>query len=299
MKKIRIGIFFLLLIALFCLICSGCKEPVVYVNYYVDGIKAETPPDHNFYVVQSLDCNNEEANATWNSETWELTYQPVKKDTEINVHFTYTPFPFTIDGIGFETLQDAFSYAAGYESVTIETTANFSGYAASATGTDITLNLNGFILDGAGFDTITCNGKMIINGEGTITNTIVGEYSKSLVNFGALTLNNVNIENGTTNVSVWNSNNGGSTMVMNECVVKRTDDCIVVINSGEMSLNSCTIEGAGIETHPVLYINAEEAFLTAKGGAITNTSTGYSVYLESGTAVLEECEAANSYGLEE
>lgn len=288
-------IFTSLLLFMFC----GCKTAEVNINYYVDGNLSVAPPDWNFYDVASVETDNDKINVTWDSSSWTLNYDEAKKDTQINVYFTYTASPFKINGVGYKTLQDAFASVTDSNPVTIETTADFDGFAATPVGSNITLNLNGFTLDGVGFDTITCNGTLTINGEGTITNTVLGEYSKSLVNYGNLTVNNVIIENTTANVSVWNSNNGGSIMNINECTINRDQpDCIVVINSGEMYINSGSISGAGDKTHPVVYNNAEIAVLTLNGGSITNTGEGYDVYKDEGEVILNGTEFSNSYGID-
>lgn len=298
MKQLRTGFLLFLLCLLSCLTFTGCKEPVVTINYFVDGIKTDAVPDYTFYDVISIESTNEAANATWNENTRSLAYTPVKKDTEINIYFEYTKYPFKINGVGFESLQDAFNSAVSDGSIIIETTANYTGHATTPTNSDITLNLNGFTLDGAGENTIICNGKLIINGEGTITNSVSGDFSKSLVNYGALTINNVTIDNATSNVSVWNSNNGGSTMVMNECTVTHSQDCIVIINSGEMNLNNCTISGIGGETHPTIYSNTDIAVLNLNGGTVTNHATGYTAFLENGIININNCVIENTYGLE-
>lgn len=278
----------------------GCEEPVLTVNYYIDGELNNTTPDRNFYDFVSIECSNEKAQATWDENTWKLTTADIKKDTTVNIYFKYTDSPFKINGVGYATLQDAFNSVTDTTPTVIETTADFSGFAATPVGSDITLNLNGFMLDGIGFDTVTCNGTLVINGEGLITNTVSGEYSKSLVNYGNLTINNVTVENTTSNVAVWNSNNGGSVMTINDCTITREElDRIVVINSGEMYFNSGSITGAGDKTHPVIYNNADIAVLTLNGGTVINTSDNYTVYCDAGTVIHNDTVAENTYGVEE
>ncbi len=289
-----------IMILCFSFLLCGCKEPELTVNYYVDGTLNNTAPDRNFYDFISIECSNEKANATWDMNTWQLTTDKLKKDTSVNIYFEYTSSPFKINGMGYATLQDAFNSVTDTNPVTIETTADYKGFAATPVGSDITLNLNGFTLDGEGFDTITCNGTLTINGEGTVTNTVADEYSKSLVNYGKLTINNVTVENTTANVAIWNSNNGGSIMNINDCTITRDElDCIVVINSGEMHFNSGSIIGAGDKTHPVLYNNADISVLYLEGGVITNTSGNYTVYNDAGTVIHNDTEADNTYGVEE
>lgn len=281
--------------ALFC----GCKEPELTVNYYVDGTLNNTAPDRNFYDFVSIECSNDKTEAVWDMNTWQLTTDKLKKDTTVNIYFQYTVSPFKINGTGYATLQDAFNSVTDSNPVTIETTADFKGFAATPVDSNITLNLNGFTLDGEGFDTITCNGTMTINGEGTITNTVAEEYSKSLVNYGTMTINNVTVENTTANVAIWNSNNGGSVMNINDCTITREElDCIVVINSGEMHFNSGAITGAGDKTHPVVYNNTDIAVLHLNGGVITNNSGNYTVYNDAGTVHHNDTEAENTYGIE-
>ncbi len=300
MKHTKVILLNLLLIFILSVYLCGCKEPEVTVNYYVDDALSNTAPDRNFYDFISIESNNEKANITWDMSAWQLVTENIKKDTIVNIYFEYTSSPFKINGIGYSTLQDAFNSVTDTAPVTIETTADYAGFAATPINSNITLNLNGFTIDGEGFDTITCNGTLVINGEGTITNTIDGEYSKSLVNYGNLTINNIIVENTTANVAIWNSNNGGSVMNIDNCTITRDElDCIVVINSGEMHFNSGTITGAGDKTHPVLYNNAEVAVLHLNGGMITNTSDNYTVYRDEGTVIHNDTVFENSYGLED
>lgn len=299
MKYIKRILPTLLLAIISVILLCGCKEPELTVNYYVDGTLSNTAPDRNFYDFTSIECNNEKAVATWDMNTWKLTTETLKKDTTVNVYFDYTASPFKINGMGYASLQEAFNAVTDSNPVTIETTANYVGFGATPVGSDITLNLNGFTLDGQGFDTITCNGTLVINGDGIITNTIAGDYSKSLVNYGNLTINNVTVENTTANVAIWNSNNGGSIMNINDCTITRDEpDCIVVINSGEMHFNSGTITGAGDKTHPVVYNNADIAVLHLNGGVITNTTDNYTVYCDAGTVIHNDTVAENTYGVE-
>ncbi|MBE5885033.1 MAG: hypothetical protein E7284_01335 [Lachnospiraceae bacterium] len=299
MKYIQTALLSLVLIFVFVTCLSGCSEPVLTVNYYIDGTLSNTAPDRNFYDFVSLECNNEKAVVAWDTNEWRLTTEHLSKDTTVNIYFNYTASPFKINGTGYATLQDAFNSVTDTTPVTIETTADYNGFAATPIGSDITLNLNGFTLDGQGFDTITCNGTLTINGEGTITNTISGEYSKSLVNYGTLNINNITVENHTANVAIWNSNNGGSVMNIDNCTISRDEiDCIVVINSGEMYFNSGTITGAGDKTHPVVYNNADIAVLYLNGGVITNTSNNHTVYCDAGTVIHNDTVAENTYGIE-
>lgn len=300
MKHTKVILLNLLLIFILSVFLCGCKEPEVTVNYYVDDALSNTAPDRNFYDFISIESNNEKANITWDMSSWQLVTENIKKDTIVNIYFEYTSSPFKINGIGYSTLQDAFNSVTDTAPVTIETTADYAGFSATPINSNITLNLNGFTIDGEGFDTITCNGTLVINGEGTITNTVDGEYSKSLVNYGNLTINNIIVENTTANVAIWNSNNGGSVMNIDNCTITRDElDCIVVINSGEMHFNSGTITGAGDKTHPVLYNNAEVAVLHLNGGMITNTSDNYTVYRDEGTVIHNDTVFENSYGLED
>lgn len=300
MKHTKVILLNLILIFILSVFLCGCKEPEVTVNYYVDDALSNTAPDRNFYDFISIESNNEKANITWDMSSWQLVTENIKKDTIVNIYFEYTSSPFKINGIGYSTLQDAFNSVTDTAPVTIETTADYAGFSATPINSNITLNLNGFTIDGEGFDTITCNGTLVINGEGTITNTVDGEYSKSLVNYGNLTINNIIVENTTANVAIWNSNNGGSVMNIDNCTITRDElDCIVVINSGEMHFNSGTITGAGDKTHPVLYNNAEVAVLHLNGGMITNTSDNYTVYRDEGTVIHNDTVFENSYGLED
>lgn len=299
MKYIKTLLLNLVLIFIFSIFLTGCSEPVLTVNYYIDGTLSNTAPDRNFYDFESIECDNEKAVATWDMNEWKLTTETLNKNTTVNIYFKYTASPFKINGTGYSTLQDAFNSVTDSTPVTIETTADYIGFGATPVGSDITLNLNGFTLDGQGFDTITCNGTLTINGEGTITNTVPGDYSKSLVNYGTLNINNITVENTTANVAIWNSNNGGSIMNIDNCTISRSEpDCIVIINSGEMYFNSGSITGAGDKTHPVVYNNADIAVLYLNGGVITNTSGSYTVYCDAGSVFHNDTVAENTYGIE-
>lgn len=295
-RKLFLSVFITLC---FGALLTGCKEPEVTVNYYVDGTLNNVAPDRNFYDFISIESDNSKATVSWDMNTWQLATDNIKKDTTVNIYFEYTESPFKINGAGYPTLQDAFNSVTDSNPVVIETTANYSGFAATPVGSDITLNLNGFTLDGEGFDTVTNNGTLTINGEGIITNTIAGDYSKSLVNYGKLTINNITVYNTTANVAIWNSNNGGSVMNINDCTVTREElDCIVVINSGEMHFNSGSITGAGDKTHPVVYNNADIAVLHLNGGEIINTSGNYTVYCDAGAVHHNDTVADNTYGVD-
>lgn len=295
--KLRILPLFLLTLGL-CSLFTGCKEPVVTVHYYVDGELSNTAPDWNFYDFQSIETENENATATWDSSTWALSYENVKKDTIFNVYFVYTASPFKINGTGYASLQDAFASITDTEPVIVETTADFKGFGATPVGSDVTLRLNGFTIDGEGFDTITCNGTLVIEGEGTITNTTSGEYSKSIANYGNLTLNNVTVLNTTTNVAIWNSNNGGSILNINDCIITRSElDRIVILNSGQMHINSGEITGNGDKTHPVIYNNTDIAELYLNGGTITNTNGSYTIYSDAGKVYENGAIYTNTYGI--
>lgn len=299
MKYIHKLLPILIFILCFGTLLVGCAEPELTVNYYVDGTLNNTAPDRNFYDFVSVESNNDKTIVTWDMNSWQLTTDKLNKDTTVNIYFEYTKSPFKINGTGYATLQDAFNSVTDTTPVTIETTADYKGFAATPIGSDITLNLNGFTLDGEGFDTITNNGTLTINGDGCITNTIAGEYSKSLVNYGNLTINKVAVENTTANVAIWNSNNGGSIMNINDCNIIREElDCIVIINSGEMHINSGNITGAGDKTHPVVYNNTDIAVLNLNGGIITNTSGNYTVYCDAGTVHHNDTVAENTYGVE-
>ncbi|MBQ7972879.1 MAG: hypothetical protein IJ291_05455 [Lachnospiraceae bacterium] len=298
MIRLRTCLLTFIMSLMMCFLLTGCGKAEATVYYYVDGIKAETVPDRNFYDIISVESDNEEANVVWDAGTWSLSHDELSKDTVINVYFQYTASPFKCDGVGYATMQEAFDAAVSGSTHTIHVTADYNGYGVTPVDSDIVLNLNGYTLDGMGYDTITCGGKLLINGEGTIRNTIAGDYSKSLVNYGTLTVNNVKVENTTANVSIWNSNNGGSVMIMNNCTVNREDDCIVIINSGDMTLNACTVTGAGTEIHPVIYNNAEIAILRISDSVVSNTGTGYDIYRDEGIVDSYNTTVNNPYGLE-
>ena len=280
---------------------TACGDPKLKVTYSVDGKIVEELPDQGLYEIKSIKTNNKNANATWDCNTWSLKTDTLTKNTTVDLDFTYTSHPFTVNGMGYDTLQEAFN-AAGTTSAKICLTKDAEGSGVTAVGSDITLSLNGFTLDGAGSDTIVNNGSMTITGAGTLTNTAPGgDNSKTLVNFGTMTVSDVTIENSTKSFSVWNSNNGQSSMSLTNCTVNRSEtEIIPVINSGIMTVSGCTISGCGDLTHPTLLQNDGKASLTISGSTITNGGAGYSVYRESGTVNMDSStNAPNPYGIED
>lgn len=208
--------------------------------------------------------------------------------------------PFVVnETAGFETLQEAFNSVKEGEKAVIEVNKSFTGSSITKLGTEITLNLNGFTIDGCGENTITNNGILTIQGNGLITNTLEGKHSKSLVNYGTLVMNEVTLENETTSVALWNSNNGLSNATLCDCVVNGSrPDCILIINSGEMTLESGTVTGVGDALHPAVYNNTDSAMLTINGGIITNSGEGYAIYREAGTVNTNNILIENTYGVD-
>lgn len=290
----------LILIGTFAIGLSACGNPKLKVNYSVDGKPVDELPSQGFYEIVSIKTNNKNANATWDCNTWSLTTDTLTKNTTVNLDFAYTTHPFTVNGMGYDTLQDAFN-AAGDSHAEIYLTKDATGAGSTAVGSDITFYLNGFTLDGTGSDTIINNGKMEIIGAGTITNTVsMGDNSKTLVNFGTLSITDVIIDNQTDAFGVWNSNNGQSSMTVNNCTIARTgNEIITVVNSGEMKITGSTITGSGDLTHPVLLQNDGKAVLDISGSTVSNSGSGYGLYRESGTVNTGDAtNIPNAYGLE-
>lgn len=290
----------LILIGTFAIGLSACGNPKLKVNYSVDGKPVDELPSQGFYEIVSIKTNNKNANATWDCNTWSLTTDTLTKNTTVNLDFAYTTHPFTVNGMGYDTLQDAFN-AAGDSHAEIFLTKDATGAGSTAVGSDITFYLNGFTLDGTGSDTIVNNGKMEIIGAGTITNTVsMGDNSKTLVNFGTLSITDVIIDNQTDAFGVWNSNNGQSCMTVNNCTIPRTgNEIITVVNSGEMKITGSTITGSGDLTHPVLLQNDGKAVLDISGSTVSNSGSGYGLYRESGTVNTGDAtNIPNAYGLE-
>lgn len=294
----KAGVLFLL--GAFTLGLAACGSPKLKVNYSVDGKSVEELPSQGFYEIVSIKTNNKNANATWDCNSWSLTTDPLTKNTTVNLDFTYTSHPFTVNGMGFDTLQEAFN-AAGEKHADIHLTKDASGGGVTPVGSDITFYLNGFTLDGTGSDTIVNNGNMSIVGAGTLTNTVsMGDNSKTLVNFGTLSITDVIIDNQTDAFGVWNSNNGQSSMTVNNCTIERTgNEIITVVNSGEMKITGSTITGSGDLTHPVLLQNDGKAVLDISGSTVSNSGSGYGLYRESGTVNTGDAtNIPNAYGLE-
>ncbi|MBR4579895.1 MAG: hypothetical protein IKO32_01530 [Lachnospiraceae bacterium] len=282
-----------------CLLLTACGDPQLKVNYTIDGKKTEELPSQGLYEIKSIKCSNKKANATWDCNSWSLKTEPLTKNTTVDLDFTYTSHPFTMNGMGFDDLQSAFNAVPEGSHADVHLTKDASGAGITPVGSDITLHMNGFTLDGEGSDTIVNCGTLEIIGDGKITNTTgSGENSKSLVNYGTLSAENINIENTTPSFSVWNSNNGQSSMTLTGCTITRTEaDIITIVNSGVATLSGCTITGGGDLTHPAVLQNDGKASLEVTGSTITNTGSGYSIHRESGTVNVDGTSTCpNSYG---
>lgn len=281
---------------------AGCdkeanKDPKVH--YIVDGEEAKEAPDKNFYKAVSIESNSEDAVVVWDVATWKLETSNVTGKETINVYFEYQDKPVTVDGIGFNTLQEAFDYiGAGNKRVYLTKDVNGSG--TSAVGSVINIELNGFTIDGIGEDTIINNGEMYIFGAGVITNTVNGDYSKSIVNYGTLTLQGVEVTNTTDSVTVWNSENGSSTLTIKDSNISHIKSSVMtVVNSGNLEIVSGSITGTGDSFHPTLYNNRGTSVLTLTGGNIANTADGYAIYNESGAVVYGMGTYGDSYNMPE
>jgi len=304
-------VLFLLLMATVCMI-SACGNPQLKVTYTVDGKKADEAPDRGLYEIDSIKTNNKDCNATWDCNTWSLKTDPLTKNTTVNLDFVSTKHAVTMNGIGYESLQDAFD-AAGTTQAQIHVTKDLTAGGVSAVGCDITLYLHSHAIEGTGSTTIVNNGKMTIIGapdaEGDedfqlakISNTSGSENeSKTLVNFGTLRITNTEIDNTTSAFSVWNSNNGESSMEIDGCLINKDgSEIIAVVNSGIMTISNSTITGSGDNKHPVVLMNNGGGSLNVNGSSIVNNGSGYSVYRESGTVSIDSSSnCPNAFGLED
>lgn len=287
--------FSVMLTAMLCA-CSG-KEAETKVKYFVDGVEKETAPDRNFYEAVDIKSNSKDATIVWDCATWDLKTSNVEGKVTVEVYFEYQKNPVTVDGIGFKSLQEAFNYA-GTTPKRVYLTSDLNDSANTAVGSDINLELGGFTIDGRGEDTIINNGKMTIFGDGTVTNTTDGEYSKSIVNYGDLTLQGVTVSNTTNSVCIWNSENGQSVLTIKDSNISHTVSSVMtVVNSGTMEIVSGTITGCGDSFHPTLYNNRNGSVLTLTGGSVNNTADGYSIYNESGTVNFGATTYGESYGM--
>lgn len=279
---------------------AGCgKNPsgAPKVKYIVEGKEASAAPDKNLYKAISIESNSKEAVIIWDVATWTLQTSNTTGKETVNVYFEYQDKPVTVDGIGFDTLQDAFNYI-GTDTKRLYLTRDITGGGNTAKDSDISIELGGFTIDGAGSDSIINNGKMTIYGAGTITNTVDGEFSKSIVNYGELTLQGVTVTNSTNSVAVWNSENGSSVLTVKDSDISHTlASVMTVVNSGTMEIVSGSITGCGDSFHPTLYNNRSQSVLTLTGGSITNTADGYAIYNESGTVNLGEATYSESYNI--
>ena len=270
------------LTAMFCA-CDKNETGSPKIKYIVDGKEQESAPDKNFYKAVSIESNSKDATIVWDVPTWTLEASNTTGKETVNVYFEYQDKPITVDGVGFDTLQDAFNYI-GTDSKRIYLTKDVTGGGNTAEGSDINIEMNGFTIDGVGSNTIINNGKMNIFGAGTITNSVDGEYSKSIVNYGELTLQGVTVTNDTNSVTIWNSENGSSVLTVKDSDISHSKETVMtVVNSGTMEIVSGTITGCGDSFHPVLYNNRSTSVLTLTGGSVNNTADGYSIYNESGT----------------
>ena len=293
-------LLFLLSAVAMVFVLTACGKAALKVNYYVDGKTVEECPEQGLYELKSIRCNRKDANATWDNNSWSLKTDDIGKSIKVDLEFVYTESTFTMNGIGYDTLQAAFD-AAGTDKATVHITKDASSSAVTAVGSDITLCLNGFTLSGTGTDTIVNNGNMtIIGANGILTNT-GSDNVKTLVNFGTMKASDLTIDNAAPSFTVWNSNNGQSSMELTGCTVNRTGaDIVAIVNSGNLTLNSCTVSGGGDLTHPTILQNHKDASVSVNATTITNTGSGYSLYRESGTAPVDSSSnVSNAYGLEE
>ena len=90
--------------------CTGETTGDPKVKYFVDGVEAEAAPDKNFYKAVSIESNSKEATIIWDVATWSLETSNTTGKETVNVYFEYQNKPVTVDGIGFDSLQDAFNY---------------------------------------------------------------------------------------------------------------------------------------------------------------------------------------------
>ncbi len=284
----------------FATLFTGCDKEETgepKVKYFVDGQEAESAPDKNFYKAVSIESNSKEATIVWDVATWSLETSNTTGKETVNIYFEYQTKPVTVDGIGFDTLQDAFNYI-GADAKSIYLTKDVIGGGNTAKGSDIRIELGGFTIDGQGKDTIINNGTMKIYGAGTITNSVNGEYSKSIVNYGDLALIGVTVTNDTDSVAIWNSENGSSILTVDNSDISHShSNVMTVVNSGTMEIKSGTITGVGDSFHPVVYNNRGSSVLTLTGGSITNNSDGYAIYNESGVINLGGTTYTESYNM--
>lgn len=278
--------------------CSGKDKDVTpKVNYFVDGEKAEAAPDKNFYEAISIESNSKDASIVWDCESWTMKFDNTTGKETVNVYFEYQSKPVTVDGIGFESLQEAFNYC-GSGSKRVYLTKDVVGAGSTAKGSDISIELGGYSIEGNGEDTIINNGTMTIYGAGSITNSVDGEYSKSIVNYGNLTLQGVTVSNTTNSVTIWNSDNGSSVLTLKDSDISHSvPTTMTIVNSGTMEIVSGSVTGCGDSFHPTVYNNKSESVLTLTGGTITNSSEGYSIYNESGTINYGSATYGESYNM--
>lgn len=291
MKKKLLYIFTLALgISLHISGCTQKEEPApvdtpynLEIKYTIDGVETETVPNGQFYDVNSI-TGGKEVNAEWDVESWSLNVdEPKHSDVICTVDFTYTKSPFKMNNVGYASLQDALNAVTTDTPAVIDMTGSYNGYGITVVDTDVTLNLNGFTIDGMGSDTITNQGNLTIMGNGLLTNSITGEYTKTIVNYGTLTLKDLKITNSTDNVTVWNSFNGYSTINLYNCdVTHAVSASNVIINSGTMNLYGGLYHAASDVGYSVIKLNHSGAILNYYDGSIVNSKDGFTVTLVEG-----------------
>ena len=276
------------------LLLSGCgkktktekqdkKEFTLTTQYIVDGEVSNTAPDGQFYDFVKIE-NDKNATVEWNIKDWKPETSELKEDTTCTVYFTKTTAVFKMNNTGYLTLQSAFNDVEPGIPAVVDCHSDFSGYAVSAAGTEITLNLNGHTIDGVGNNTISNQGLMYIFGEGTITNSLSSESSISIVNYGELTLTDVELNNATSSITVWNSDNGISVMNLYNCdATHQVTASNVINNSGVLNIYSGIYYATSDEGFCVIKINGPAAELNYYDGTIDNNGEGFSIGLVDGS----------------
>lgn len=262
---------------------ADSAEFAVKVIYSVDGEVTAELPDGLHYDYVSVE-GGEDINAEWDISAWELITEEAESGTyTCTVNFTATSAAFKMNNAGYNSLQAAFD-AAPSRAVVIDCLEDFEGHGITSADSNITLNLNGHTISGDGSDTIVNRGTLHIVGDGTLTGVVDGEYTKTIANYGTLSLKDLTITNATGSTTIWNSHNSYSIMDITNCsITHELADSNVIINSGIMNLHSGVIYSSASEGFSLVKINEDNAVLNYYDGSFSCTGDGFTVTRLAGT----------------
>ena len=259
----------------------------IIIGYTVDGEAIDGAPNYAKYDYVSI-TGGEEAGAYWDEEDCTVYCTGTsKKDITVIVDFTPTVYPIKMHNKGYTDLQDAFDDATIGTVEDIFLWQDYEGSAIVPSDAKIVLYLNGNTIDGVGNDTLTVRGTLTVYGEGSLVNTVENESelsSKTIANYGNLTLDGVTLTNSTSSVTLWNSSNNYSVVNLYDCdITHNLNESNVMINSGTMNIYSGIYHAVSGEGYSVLKINYADAVVNYYDGTFVNYAEGFTVTLLDGT----------------